>query len=466
MLNKDRLFPANPYTRDIARNLFAEVEKLPLICPHGHTEPKWFSENESFPDPAQLLIVPDHYVLRMLVSQGIPLENLGVPDVSGVAKQTDGRAIWRLFAENYHLFRGTPSRLWFDYTLEYLFGATELLSAQNADKIYDQISACLTDPSFKPRALFERFNIELLATTDASTDDLSAHRNILDSEWQGRVIPTYRPDAAIDPDHPDLISNIEKMGALSNEDVSTWKGYLNAHRARREYFKSMGATATDHGHPSAATDDLSPADCEALFAKVLSQKASVTDKEQFRAQMLTEMAGMSIEDGLVMQLHPGSLRNHNQSIFDTFGRDKGFDIPKSVNYVDAMRPLLNKHGMDSRLSLILFTLDETTYARELAPLAGAYPSLKLGPAWWFHDSPAGMMRFREMTTETAGFYNTAGFNDDTRAFPSIPARHDVARRVDCAFLAKQVAEHLIAEDEAVEIAIDLSYRLAKQAYNL
>ncbi|MEM5500161.1 glucuronate isomerase [Ahrensia kielensis] len=466
MLNEDRLFPADPETRKVARRLFAEIEHLPLICPHGHTEPQWFSKNENFADPAQLLIVPDHYVLRMLVSQGISLDMLGVPDHTGVAKQTDGREIWRLFAENYHLFRGTPSRLWFDYTLEFLFGATDTLSAQNSDAVYDQISACLAEQSFKPRALFDRFNIEVLATTDACTDDLKAHRDIRESDWNGRVVPTYRPDAAIDPDHPDLLNNIEKMGAQTNEKVSTWQGYLNAHRARRTYFKSMGATATDHGHPSALTADLPLEDCEALYAKVLNGKTSDMDKELFRAQMLTEMAGMSVEDGLVMQLHPGSVRNHNQSVFKTFGRDKGFDIPKSVSFVDALQPLLNKYGMDKRLSLILFTLDETTYARELAPLAGAYPSLKLGPAWWFHDSPAGMMRYREMTTETAGFYNTAGFNDDTRAFPSIPARHDVARRVDCAFLAKQVTEHLIKEDDAVEIAIDLTYRLAKQAYNL
>lgn len=466
MLNEDRLFPADTDTRSVARRLFAEVEKLPLICPHGHTEPVWFSKNENFADPAQLLIVPDHYVLRMLVSQGISLERLGVPDQTGNVQQTDGRAIWRLFAENYYLFRGTPSRLWFDYTLEFLFGVTNPLSAQNADSVYDTISSCLAEKSFKPRALFDRFNIEVLSTTDACTDDLAAHKAIRESDWQGRVVPTYRPDAAIDPDHPDLLSNIKKMGALANENVSTWQGYLNAHRERRAYFKSMGATATDHGHPSARTADFSPAECEALYAKVLAGDTNTAENELFRAQMLTEMAGMSVEDGLVMQLHPGSVRNHNQSIFDRFGRDKGFDIPKAVNFVDALRPLLNKYGMDKRLSLILFTLDETTYSRELAPLAGVYPSLKLGPAWWFHDSPAGMMRYRELMTETAGFYNTAGFNDDTRAFPSIPARHDVARRIDCAFLAKQVTEHLLAEEEAHEIAVDLTYRLAKQAYKL
>jgi glucuronate isomerase len=466
MLHEDRLFPADADTRSVARRLFAEVEKLPLICPHGHTEPVWFSKNENFADPAQLLIVPDHYVLRMLVSQGISLERLGVPDQTGNVQQTDGRAIWRLFAENYYLFRGTPSRLWFDYTLEFLFGVTDPLSAKNADSVYDAISSCLAEQSFKPRALFDRFNIEVLATTDACTDDLATHKAIRESDWQGRVVPTYRPDAAIDPEHPDLLSNIEKMGALANEDISTWQGYLNAHRERRAYFKSMGATATDHGHPSARTADLSLAECEALYAKVLAGETGAAENELFRAQMLTEMAGMSVEDGLVMQLHPGSVRNHNQSIFDTFGRDKGFDIPKALNFVDALRPLLNKYGMDKHLSLILFTLDETTYSRELAPLAGVYPSLKLGPAWWFHDSPAGMMRYREMMTETAGFYNTAGFNDDTRAFPSIPARHDVARRVDCAFLAKQVTEHLLIEEEAHEIAVDLTYRLAKQAYKL
>jgi glucuronate isomerase len=182
--------------------------------------------------------------------------------------------------------------------------------------------------------------------------------------------------------------------------------------------------------------------------------------------MLTEMAAMSIDDGLVMQIHPGSFRNHSAGMLHRFGRDKGFDIPSRTDYVRALKPMLDKFGMDKRLSIILFTLDESSYSRELAPLAGVYPTLKLGPSWWFHDSPEGMLRFRRMTTETAGFYNTVGFNDDTRAFLSIPARHDVARRVDCAFLAELVADHRLDEDEAAEIVVQLAYELPKRAYKL
>lgn len=466
MLNPDRVFPSSPEIRNIAKRLYAEVEKLPLICPHGHTMPEWFSENENFPDPAQLLIVPDHYILRMLVSQGISLNSLGVASTQAKNHETDGRKIWKLFAQNYYLFRSTPVRFWMDHTLETLFGIEERLSEKNADEVYDKVSECLLQESYKPRTLFERFNIELLATTDACTDDLEHHKEISNSDWQGKVIPTYRPDNVIDPEHEGYLDNIKTMGDLTGENVSTWHGYLNAHRARRAFFIQQGATATDHGHPSALTADLSKSECEALYAKVYLGKASKADSALFRGQMLTEMAGMSIDDGLVMQLHPGSFRNHNEQIFIHHGRDKGFDIPKSADYVSNLKPLLDKHGMNAKLSLILFTLDETTYSRELAPLAGVYPSLTLGPAWWFHDSPQGMMRYREQTTESAGYYNTAGFNDDTRAFPSIPARHELARRVDCSFLAKQVAEHLLEEDEAAEVASELAYGLAKCAYNL
>lgn len=175
---------------------------------------------------------------------------------------------------------------------------------------------------------------------------------------------------------------------------------------------------------------------------------------------------MSIEDGLVMQIHPGVFRNHNPEIFEKFGADKGCDIPMSIDFVNNMKPLLNKYGNDSRLALIVFTIDEDVYSRELAPLAGHYPAMKLGPAWWFHDSREGMLRYRHMTTETAGIYNTVGFNDDTRAFPSIPARHDVARRVDCRFLAELVCEHIIDIDEAEEMIVDLTYNLVKSNYKL
>ena len=460
----DRLFPPDPQVRSIARSLYETVRDLPIVSPHGHTDPRWFAENAAFDDPASLLVVPDHYVLRMLVSQGVPLESLGVAPRGTPAGPVDGESVWRLFAEHYTLFRGTPTRLWLDHTFETLFDMHEPLSAATADAYYRRISDCLARDDYRPRALFERFNIEVLATTESATDDLAHHASLAASGWTGRVVTTYRPDSVSDPDHPDFTRAVETLGDLTGCDTACWSGYFEAHRLRRAFFRDHGATATDHGFASADTADLSKTACEDLFAKVLSGKADDGHRALFRAQFLTEMAKMSVEDGMVMQIHPGSLRNYDGAMLARFGRDKGFDIPTRTDYVTALRPLLNAVGMDPRLTLIVFTLDETTYGRELAPLAGVYPALKLGPAWWFFDSPDGMRRFREQTTETAGFYNTVGFNDDTRAFPSIPARHDMARRVDCAFIAERVADHRLREDEAVEIVHDLAYRLPRRAY--
>lgn len=464
-LHPDRLLPPDPATRAIARRLYQSVRALPIVSPHGHTDPAWYADNAPFPDPATLFVKPDHYIFRMLYSQGVRLEALGVPRLDGSPVETDGRRIWRLFAQNYHLFRGTPSRLWFEHSLETVFGIEERLSDANADLFYDRIAERLGEPEMRPRALYERFNIEVISTTDAATDPLEAHDRIRASGWHGRVVPAYRPDAVVDASRADFRGEVERFLALAGQPAS-FAGYLEAHRSRRAYFRQRGATSTDHGHPSARTASLPAAEAEALFQRVLKPDVSAADAELFRAQMLTEMARMSIEDGLVMQIHPGSFRNHNAQLFAGFGFDKGADIPTRTDYVHDLKPLLDAFGNDPRLTLILFTLDETSYGRELAPLAGHYPALRLGPAWWFFDSPEGMRRFRELTTETAGFYNTVGFNDDTRAFCSIPARHDMARRIDCAFLARLVAEHRLDEDEAHEVAHDLAYRLAKEAYRL
>jgi glucuronate isomerase len=462
----DLLFPAEPGVRAIARDLYAGVKDLPIVSPHGHTDPRWYALDEPFPDPAHLLIVPDHYIFRMLFSQGVPLEELGVPRLDGSAVETDARTIWRRFAEHYYLFRGTPTRLWFDYVLTNLFGIDEPLSAATADAHYDTIAACLATEAYRPRALFERFRIEAIATTEGALDDLRWHRAIRDSGWKGRVVTAYRPDAVVDPDFEGFAGNLDRLGEMTGFDTGSWRGYLDAHRQRRATFKEFGATSSDHGHPTAETANLSDAAAEELFNRVRRGSGDERERRLFRAQMLTEMAKMSLDDGLVLQIHPGSWRNHSPEIMQKFGRDKGFDIPTRTDYVTALKPLLDRVGTERDLTVIAFTLDETSYARELAPLAGVYPALKLGPAWWFHDSPEGMRRFREMTTETAGFYNTVGFNDDTRAFPSIPARHDVARRVDCAFLARLVSEHRLRENEAHELAQQLAYTLAKKAYRL
>jgi glucuronate isomerase len=465
-LHPDRLFPADPQVRDIARRLYSAVAKLPIISPHGHTDPEWWATDAPFGNASQLLIHPDHYVFRMLYSQGVSLDDLGIGNPAA-----DPRESWRLFAERYHLFRGTPSRMWLDWVFAESFGIDVLLSAETSDHYYDTIIAKLATDNFRPRALFERYNIEVIATTESPLDDLRHHKAIrAENEkpdgWKGRVITAYRPDPVIDPEFEGFGENLKTLSDLTSEDCFSWTGYLAAHRKRRAFFAEMGATSTDHGHPTALTADLSTSEAEALFAKVTRGNFTPAAAELFRAQMLTEMAGMSVEDGLVMQIHPGSFRNHNPALFAKYGRDKGADIPTETGYVHELRALLAKYGNDPRLSLIIFTLDESAYARELAPLAGHYPALKLGPAWWFHDSPEGMRRFREMTTETAGFYNTVGFNDDTRAFLSIPARHDVARRMDCGWLAQLVAEHRMEEWEAAELAQDLAYHLAKRAYKL
>jgi len=466
LLDENRLFSPDPVLRGLSRTLYDSVRDLPIISPHGHTDPQWFAENAAFPDPARLFVTPDHYVFRMLHSQGVPLEAMGVPRADGGETEQDPRTIWRLFASGYHLFRGTPTRLWVDHALQEVFGVTERLSPETADSIYDRIDDCLKQDAFRPRALFERFNIEAISTTESAIDDLKWHRMIRDSGWSGKVITAYRPDAVVDPDFQGFAANVEKIGEMAGEDATTWQGYLAAHRNRRAYFKEFGATSSDHGHPTARTEDLPQDVAASLFDKALRGACTEDEADAFRGHMLTEMARMSLDDGLVLQIHPGSARNHSDPIMARFGRDKGYDIPTRTDYVHALRPLLNAVGERSDLTIILFTLDETSYARELAPLAGVYPALKLGPPWWFHDSYEGMMRFREMATETAGFYNTVGFNDDTRAFCSIPARHDVARRVDCAFLANLIATGRLAEDEAFEVAHDLAYRLAKQAYRL
>jgi len=464
-LNPDRLLPSDPTTRGIARALYAEVADLPIVSPHGHTDPKWFADNQPWTDATTLLLAPDHYLYRMLYSQGVSLDALGVPDRNGVPT-TDPRAAWKLFAEHYYLFRGTPSRLWLDHVFAEVFGIDVALEPGTADLYFDTIGEKLATDAFRPRALFDRFRIDFLATTEGAQDDLSAHHRIRQSGWAGRVVTTYRPDGVIDVEHEAFKAAMTTFAELTGEDVYSWRGYLAAHRKRRSDFRAAGATATDHGHPTARTANLDEAEKERLFGRILSDDWTLADAELFRAQMLTEMAAMSVEDGMVMQIHPGAFRNHNAALFASHGRDKGADIPSATEYVTALKPMLDRYGNAPGLSVILFTLDETSYSRELAPLAGHYPSLRLGPPWWFHDSPEGMMRFREMATETAGFYNTVGFNDDTRAFLSIPARHDVARRVDCAFLARLVAEHRLEDWEAAELAQELTSGLVRRAYRI
>ncbi len=456
--NPDRYFSADPATRDIARELYQTVAHLPLVSPHGHVDPRLFADPEaSFGSPAELFIIPDHYVTRMLYSQGIPLETL---------LKGDHRQIWKIFCENFHLFRGTPSGIWLMDELASVFGVDEKPQAANADRLYDALEEKLASPEYSPRRLFERFNIEVLCTTDAATDTLEHHQAIRQSGWTGRILPTFRPDAVVNLGTANWKENIAKLSEVSGVDVGDYASFIHALEQRRTDFKSMGATASDHAALTPSTAELAPREANAIFQRALKGKENADDASRFTAHMLMEMARMSIDDGLVMQLHPGSLRNHNEIIFQQFGPDKGADIPLQTEYTRNLLPLLNKYGNNPRLTLILFTLDETTYARELAPLAGHYPALKLGPPWWFFDSINGMARYFDQVTETAGIYNTAGFNDDTRAFCSIPARHDLWRRAAVNWLAGLVVRHIIDSDDADEMIADLAIGLAKRAYKL
>lgn len=464
-LHPERFFPSDPTTRAIAVELFGEVGSLPIVSPHGHTDPRWFADNQAFPDPVSLLVAPDHYLTRMLYSRGVPLEAIGVEPCDG-AGAVDPRVAWRTFAAHYHLFRATPSGLWFDHVLGSVFGVEYRLEADTADPIYDQVAAALGRPEFLPRSLLERFDVEVLATTESPLDDLGAHARLAREGWGSRIITTFRPDPVVDPDVDGFADNVARLGELTGQDTGSWGGYLDALRDRRAFFARHGATATDHGHPTAATADMAAPECQRLLDAALAGTATPAEREGFRGQMLVEMARMSLDDGLVMQLHPGARRDHNQTVRRRFGRDRGADIPGPIEYTESLKPLLDAFGNDPRLRLIIFTLDETTFSRELAPLAGHYPCLTLGPPWWFLDSYEAMLRYRRTVTETAGFANTVGFNDDTRALLSIPARHDMARRVDCAYLAELVATHRLELDDAHELAVDLAGGLARRAYRL
>ena len=465
VFSEDRLFSPIDIERKIARDLYESVRDLPIISPHGHTDPSWFSENKNFTNATELFLAPDHYVFRMLYSQGIDLDDLCVSSRDG-KPSTDPRKAWQTFAKNFYLMRGTASHIWFNHVFAEVFGFDIVLDEHSADYYYDTINEALARDDFKPRALFERFNIEVLSTTESPIDELAHHKAILGSYWKGRVISAYRPDNVVDAEHENFYNDLPIFGELSGENLGDFKSYLRAHQNRRAYFKSTGVTSSDHGHPTAQTADLSVIDAEALYQKILAKKHDANDAALFRAQMLTEFAKMSLEDGLVLQIHAGAYRNHNKKLFDKYGRDKGGDHPSPTDYIHSLKPLLDRFGNEKDLSIILFTLDETTYARELGPMAGHYPALKLGPAWWFNDCPEGMLKFRENITPTAGFYNTIGFNDDTRAFLSIPARHDMARRIDARYLASLVASHRLNMDEAHEIISDLTYRLPKAAYKL
>jgi len=463
-LDPDRCFDPEPRQRDLARRLYQGVADLPLVCPHGHVAPSLIADDAPLGDPASMLVVPDHYVVRMLYSQGVPMEELGLARRDGGPSEADPRAIWRRFCAHFQLFAGTPTGLWLKHELIELFGVEERPSAANADALYDHLVERLARPEYRPRALFERLGIEVLTTTDAATDALDTHERL---QAEGLPVrPTFRPDAVIDPARDDWAPSIELLAERSGQSVDDYAGYLLALRARRDAFRAAGATATDHAALTAEVEGLGEGEAARLYDRLRLGEGSPDERRRFASHMLFEMARMSADDGLVMQLHVGSLRNHHDAVYRRFGLDVGCDIPLATEWTRALRPLLNAFGAHPDYRLVLFTLDESTLGRELAPLAGHYPALRLGPPWWFFDSVLGMERFLDAVVETAGMFNLAGFNDDTRAYPSIRARHDVWRRVSSNWLAGRVLRGLIDEDVAPELARALAYDLARTTYRL
>ncbi|MGM9472942.1 glucuronate isomerase [Pseudarthrobacter sp. YS3] len=450
--NPDRLLPADPGTRSIARDLLQRVQDLPIISPHGHVDAAVIEQNTPFPDPAALLVSPDHYVTRLIHASGVPLDRLR----GSSSSQPDSRGVWHEFCKAWPLFDGTASGYWLRTQFDSVFGLEQEISAETADASYDAISARLLEPGFRPRQLFKDFNIEVLATTDDPLDTLDSHKAIADDPtFSGRVLPTFRPDAYLNIAHPTWSENVDRLVAAAGDGGSGYKGYITALENRRRHFVDRGAVSADHGVRTPATLKLDDAEAHKLFEKARSGQATAQDRDDFEAHMMYQMARMSVQDGLVMTIHPGSYRNHHEPTFNAYGADTGHDIPFAINYTEAIRPLLQDFGTAKDFHLVLFTLDETVFSRELAPLAGFYPAVYLGAPWWFLDAPDAMLRFRSAVTETAGFSRSSGFIDDTRAFCSIPARHDASRRIEASFLARLVAEHRVSEDRAHELIVDI-----------
>lgn len=464
-LHPDRLLPADPAVRAVARRLYDEVRELPILSPHGHVPAAWIADDVAFGDPTALLISPDHYVVRLLHAAGVSMADLGA---GGAPLTPDAaRAAWRSLCTHWSAFRGTPSRYWLESELGEIFGVTVRPAAETADAIYDAIAETLQRPDFRPRALLERFGIEVLATTDDPCDDLAAHARIrADDAVRTRVVPTFRPDRYLEPARPDWPALTDALGGAADTDTGDYKGFVAALEDRRRHFVEHGAVSADHSHADVGTAPLDLADAERIYAAARAGRATAEEATALRRHLLLEMARMSVEDGLVMTLHPGIHRNHHPGTLERYGADVGSDIPTTVEFTRALAPLLGRYGTAAGFHLVLFTVDETVYSREIAPLAGFYPSVYAGAPWWFLDAPEAIRRYRGAVTETLGFSRTSGFIDDTRAFCSIPARHDMSRRLDCGYLAELVTTHRLAEDEAAETARELVTVNPKVAFKL
>ncbi|MDR2931395.1 MAG: glucuronate isomerase [Propionibacteriaceae bacterium] len=455
-LHPDRLFPADPAVREVARELYASVKDLPIISPHGHVPPVWIADDLEFHDPVSLLLTPDHYVTRLLHADGVSLATLGVPPGGDYLSEDQARAAWRVFCGRWPLFYGTPMKYWTEAVLAEVFGVDVRPSEQTADAIYDVIAAAIATKAYRPRALMDRFDIEFMATTDDPCDDLAHHDKLArDRSFHHRVVPTFRPDRYLEPGRAEWAGLVARLGEVAGEDTSTYAGWIAAMENRRAYFAAHGAVSSDHSHSDVNTTALTRDEAERVYGRALRGQASSSQAKGLQQTMLFEQARMASEDGLTMTLHPAVFRNHHTPTHQRYGADVGADIPLSVEFTRALQPMLDAFGVQPNFTLVVFTIDETVYSRELAPLAGFYPSMYVGVPWWFIDAPDAIRRFLEAVSESAGFSRTSGFIDDTRAFLSIPARHDMSRRMDCGHLARLVVEHRLDVDEAAQVAHDL-----------
>ncbi len=454
MLHPDRHLPIDSHTRDVAREIYAASAPMPIVSPHGHVDPGLFVRNEPFADPTALLITPDHYVTRLLHARGADLRALGV---GTQLDEAGSRAAWQLLCEAWPALAGTAVRTWLEAELAGVFGVTEVPDAQHADALYDAVADRLASEQCRPRQLYGRFDLAVLATTDDPCDTLADHAALAaDPTWSGRVIPTFRPDRYLEPGEPEWPTHIANLAASSQIDCGSYEGYIAALEDRRQFFIAHGATSADHSHDDVGTAPLSQTDAARIYRAALGGTASAPEAVAFRRHMLGEMARMSCDDGLVMTLHPGVFRNHHRSTFRLLGPDTGHDLPRQVTFVEPLRPLLERFGTYPGFHLVCFTLDETTWARELAPLAGFYRAVRVGVPWWFLDAPAALVRFWDAIVDGVGFSRTSGFVDDTRALCSIPARHDLARRVEAGVLARLVVQHRIPLEEATALAVRLA----------
>ena len=461
----DRLLPADPAVREIARSLYELEKDQPIVSPHGHVDPRLLLDDEPFRDPTSLFITPDHYVNRLMHARGVDLGDLGV--AQGPLDEKASRRAWHLLAEHWHAYAGTPSRYWMEHEFSEVFGLETVLNPRTADAMYDEIADKLTRPEFRPRALFDQFKIEVLATTDDPVDDLAPHDALAaDTSFAGRVIPTFRPDKYLEPARADFPELVAALGESAGVDTGTYDGHLEAMRTRRLYFRDHGAVSSDHAHIDPGTERLAIEDARRLYTAAREGTIGADEAVALRRHLLADQARLAAEDGLVMTLHPAVSRNHSDAMFEKFGADVGFDIPVAVDFVHHLRPMLNDVGHSEHFRTVLFTIDETVFSREIAPLAGVYPSVYAGAPWWFIDSPDAILRFRRAVSETLGYTRTSGFIDDTRAFCSIPARHDMSRRIDATHLAGLVAEHRMRLEDAVELVATLPTQQPREVFRL